>query len=117
MAIHKKNDASGRAVARVLLESREPVELPPATINEQSSTFERPEFQPYLPELCEAIRLGGRVLPVPLVQSDSLFIIHGQTRTFWVRLWHSDQSRTVIDRLHVVNCLSRAGNIQLHFGA
>lgn len=51
MAIHKKRDESGRVAARLLLESQEPVELPPAEIDEQDATVEREEFSQYLPEL------------------------------------------------------------------
>ncbi len=116
MAIHKKREEAGRAVARMLLESRAPVELPPAEVDEQGATVERPEFQPHLPELFSALRLGGSVNPVPLVQSDSLFVINGATRAFWVRLWHTDPTRTGIARLHVVNCLPRATNVQISFG-
>ena len=116
MAIHKKREEAGRAVARVLLESSAPVALPPAEVAEQGATIERPEFQPHLPELFDALRIGGTVNPVPLVQSDSLFVVNGMTRAFWVRLWHTDQSRTGVARLHVVNCLPRVANVQISFG-
>ena len=104
MAIHKQRDQS-RAAARLLLESTEPVELPPAEINESGVTLEREEFRPHLDELFQLLRAGGKVEPAPLVQNDSIFVIHGPTRTFWVRLWHTDESRTRIDRLHVTSCL------------
>lgn len=115
MAIQRKREEFGRAVARVILESCEPVELPPAEVDEQGATVERQEFQAYLPELFSALCEGGAVKPVPLVQSDSLFIINGATRTFWVRLWHTDTTRTAVARLHVVNCLPRSGQVQLSF--
>ena len=116
MAIHKKREEAGRAIARLLLEAREPVELPPATVEEQGATVERAEFQVHLPELFTALRAGGTVNPVPLVQSDSLFIINGASRAFWVRLWHTDKTRTSIARLHVVNCLPRLAHVQISFG-
>ena len=116
MALHKKREEFGRAAARLLLESPEPVELPPAELAEQGATVEHPEFQPHLPELFAALRAGGTVRPVPPVQSDSLFIINGVTRAFWVRLWHMDESRAEIARLHVVNCLPRMANVQISFG-
>jgi hypothetical protein len=37
MAIHKRREESGRAVARVLLESAEAVELPPAEVDEAAT--------------------------------------------------------------------------------
>jgi hypothetical protein len=116
MAIHRKREETGRVVARMMLESRNPVELPPATVDTQAVTLERPEFQPYLPELLKALHLGSIVNPVPLVQSDSLFIVDGLTRAFWVRLWHTDQTRSEIARLHVVNCVPRGANLQIKLG-
>lgn len=116
MSIHKKREETGRAVARMLLESRDPVELPPAIVDTLAVTIERPEFQPYLPQLLEALQLGGIVNPVPLVQSDSLFIVDGLTRAFWVRLWHTDKTRSEIARVHVVNCVPRGANLQIKLG-
>jgi hypothetical protein len=104
MAIHKKKD-EGRAAARLLLESGTPIELPEAEINEEGITLEREEFRPHLPELLEELRDGCVVTPVPVVMSNSMFVIHADTRTFWVRLWHTDETRTQIDRLHVTSCM------------
>jgi hypothetical protein len=114
MAIHKRREESGRAVARVLLESTEPVELPPAEIDEQDATVEREEFAQYLPELFDALREGGEVIPAPIVKSDSVFVIGGMTRVFWVRVWHTDESRTRIARLHVLSCLPFAPKITIN---
>jgi len=116
MAIHKKRDESGRAAARMLLESAEPVELPPAEFDDQDVSIEREEFRQYLPELFEALREGGWVDPAPVVQSDSIFVIDGYTRSFWVRLWHTDDSRTRIARLHVLSCIPFAPNLKINFG-
>src|SRR5262249_37981314 len=116
MALHKKRETSSPAAARLLLESTEPVELPPAEVNEADATLEREEFRPYLPELLDALREGGTVDPAPIVQSDSLFIVDGQTRCFWVRLWHTDDSRTTIARLHVVSCLPPAPPVKINIG-
>ncbi|MFN7948301.1 MAG: hypothetical protein U0Z53_23320 [Blastocatellia bacterium] len=104
MALHRKRE-EGRAAARLLLESSEPVELPEAEINEEGVTVEREEFRPFLPELLEELRDGCLVRPVPVVMSESLFVVDADTRSFWVRIWHSDESRTRIDRLHVTSCL------------
>ena len=108
MALHKRREESGRAAARLLLESAEPVELPPAELNEQDASIEREEFRQYLPELFDALREGGWVDPAPMVQSDSIFVIEGETRVFWVRLWHTYETRTGIARLHVLSCLPHA---------
>jgi hypothetical protein len=116
MAIHKRREESGRAVARVLLESTEPVELPPAEIDEKDATVEREEFRQFLPELLDALEEGGWVDPAPMVQSDSIFVIEGETRSFWVRLWHTDESRTRIVRAHVLSCLPFAPALKIDFG-
>jgi hypothetical protein len=116
MAIHKRRDESGRAAARLLLESTEPVELPPAEIDEQNATVEREDFRQYLPELLDALEEGGWVDPAPMVQSDSIFIIEGETRSFWVRLWHTDESRTRIARAHVLSCLPLMPPLKVDFG-
>ncbi len=114
MAIHKRREESGRVAARLLLESTEPVELPPAELDEQDATVEREEFRPHLPELFNELRAGGWAEPAPMVQSDSIFVIDGETRVFWVRLWHTDESRTRIARLHVLSCLPQTPNVQIN---
>ena len=116
MSIHKKREAFGRAVARIPLESVEPVEFPPAEVKIGSITVERMEFQGGLIELIETLGAGGVLTPAPIVQSDSLFILNGRTKTFWVRLWHTDPSRTCIARIHLVNCLPRGSNVQIRLG-
>src|SRR5215475_15530613 len=115
MAIHKRREESGRAVARLLLESTEAVELPPAEIDEQDATIEREEFRQYLPELFDALEEGGWVDPAAMMQSDSIFVIEGETRSFWVRLWHTDESRAHVTRLHVLSCLPLAPALKIHF--
>jgi len=115
MAIHKRRE-HGKAAARMLLESAEPVVLPPAEVDEAGVTIEREEFRPHLPDLLSTLREGGIVDPAPIVQSDSLFIVEGEIRTFWVRLWHTDDSRTRITRLHVVSCLPYAPAIKINIG-
>ncbi len=115
MAIHKRRE-HGKPAARLLLESSEPVELPPAEINEAGVTVEREEFRAFLDELLDALREGGVVDPAPMVMSDSIFVIDGQTRTFWVRLWHTDETRAQIDRLHVSSCLPLARDVWVDLG-
>jgi hypothetical protein len=115
MAIHKRRE-HGKPAARMLLESAETVELPPAEINEAGVTVEREEFRPFLDELLEVLREGGVVDPAPMVMSDSIFVIHGESRTFWVRLWHTDETRAQIDRLHVSACLPRAQDVWVDLG-
>jgi hypothetical protein len=113
MAIHKKH-AEGLAAARLLLQSAEAVELPPAEINEAGITLEREEFRPHLEELLVELRDGIKVSPVPMMNTDTMFVVHADTRSFWVRLWHTDETRTVIDRLHVTSCLPLMRHINIH---
>lgn len=115
MAIHKKRE-EGKAAARLLLESAAPVELPPAEINEAGATVEREEFKPHLGELLAVLQRGDTVAPAPMVMSDSIFVVHGPTRTFWVRLWHTDETHTQIDRLHVSACLPLARRVHIDLG-
>ena len=100
--VKKRNE---QTETRLLLESEDPVELPPAEIDESAVTIEREEFRPFLAELIEELRDGTRADPAPMVMTDSMFVIECETRGFWVRLWHSDQSRTRIVRAHVTSCL------------
>ena len=116
MAIHKKRDESGRVATRLLLESAEPVELPPAELDEQGATIEREEFRQHLPELFYELREGCWADPAPMVQSDSIFLIEGETRVFWVRVWHTDETRTRVTRLHVLSCLPHAPAVQINIG-
>lgn len=113
MAIHKKRQEANPAAARLLLESPEPVELPPAAVNEEGATLEREEFRVHLPDLFAALNEGGTATPAPLVQSESVFVIEGQKRTFWVRLWHTDATQTRVDRLHVLSCLPRVPSLKI----
>jgi len=112
MAIHRKREEA-KPGARLVLESAEPVELPPASIRSEDVTIEREEFRPYLEQLLELLRHGVTARPAPVVFSDSVFIIEGSTRSFWVRIWHRGGDRTEIDRLHVSSCLPRVPGLGL----
>jgi len=116
MAIHKKRDVSSPAAARLLLESTEPVELPPAEIDEEGVSVEREEFKSHLSELLDVLRGGVMAEPAPIVQSDSLFVINCASRSFWVRLWHTDSSRTRVSRLHVLSCLPLTPKLKINPG-
>jgi hypothetical protein len=51
-----------------------------------------------------------------MVQSDSIFVIECETRSFWVRLWHTDETRTRIARAHVLSCLPLMPALKINFG-
>lgn len=99
---------------RLLLESEEPVELPPAEIEDRSVLVQFDKFKPYIPELLEALRAGTVAEPVPVMIDGSTFAIHGATRTFWVKLWHAAGTEmTKIDRAQVISCLPSTRGVQV----
>jgi len=99
---------------RLLLESDEPVELPPAEIDDAAVLVQFEKFKPYVPELLEALRGGTVAEPVPVMLDGSTFAIHGATRSFWVKLWHAAGSDlTRIDRAQVISCLPSTRGVQV----
>jgi hypothetical protein len=99
---------------RLLLESEEPVELPPAEIDDGAVLVQFDKFKPYTPELLETLRAGTTAEPVPVMTDGSTFAIHGPTRTFWVKLWHAAGTElTRIDRAQVISCLPSTRGVQV----
>lgn len=100
--------------SRLLLESEEPVELPPAEIDDGAVLVQFEKFKPYIPELLQTLRAGTVAEPVPVMIDGSTFAIHGETRTFWVKLWHAAGSElTRIDRAQVISCLPSTRGVQI----
>jgi hypothetical protein len=100
--------------SRLLLESIEPVELPPAEIDEHSILVQFEKFKPFVPELLEALRSGTIAEPVPVMIDGSTFAVHGSTRTFWVKLWHAAGTEmTKIDRAQVISCIPSTRGVQV----
>ena len=99
---------------RLLLEGDEPVELPPAEIDERNVLVQFDKFKPFIPELIEELRSGTLAEPVPVMNDGSTFAIHGETRTFWVKLWHAaGTDLTRIDRVQVISCIPSTRGIQI----
>ena len=99
---------------RLLLESENPVELPPAEIDDASVLVQFEQFKPFTSELLETLRAGTVAEPVPVMLDGSTFAIHGPTRTFWVKLWHAAGSdMTKIDRAQVISCLPSTRGVQV----
>jgi len=104
MPILKKRDH--QTETRLLLESEEPIELPPAEIADNAVLIQFEKLKPYIPELLEQLRAGTVAEPVAVMNDGSTFAIHGATRTFWVKLWHSaGTDMTRIERAQVISCL------------
>ena len=109
--VKKRNE---QTETRLLLESSEPVELPPAEIADKSVLVQFEKFKPFIPELLEALRAGTVAEPVPVMLDGSTFAIHGTTRTFWVKLWHAAGTElTKIDRAQVISCLPSTRGVQI----
>ncbi|HEX8137492.1 MAG TPA: hypothetical protein VF544_07880 [Pyrinomonadaceae bacterium] len=104
MPIVKKRNQ--QTESRLLLESDEPLELPPAEVEDGAVIVQFEKFKPYVAELLEALRAGTVAETVPVMMDGSTFAVHGRTRTFWVKLWHAAGSeRTRIERVQVISCL------------
>ena len=99
---------------RLLLESGEPVELPPAEIEGSAVLLQFDKFKPFINELLEVLREGTIAEPVPVMLDGSTFAVHGRTRTFWVKLWHAAGSdRTKIDRAQILSCIPSTRGVQI----
>ncbi len=102
---------------RLLLESDEPVELPPAEIDEGAVIAQFEQFKPFIQELLEVLREGSLAEPVPVMLDGSTFAVHGTTRTFWVKLWHAANSEmSRIERAQVISCLPSTRGVQVVVG-
>ena len=100
--------------SRLLLEGDDPVELPPAEIEESAVIVQFDKFKPFIPELLETLRAGTMAEPVPVMLDGSTFAVHTATRTFWVKLWHTASSElTRIERAQVISCLPSTRGIQV----
>jgi hypothetical protein len=112
MAIVKKRNE--QTETRLLLESGDPVELPPAEIADSAVLVQFDNLRPFVPELLEALRAGSTAEPVPVMLDGSTFAIHGTTRTFWVKLWHTASSElTRIERAQIISCLPSTRGVQI----
>ncbi|HEY6230654.1 MAG TPA: hypothetical protein VIW64_05285 [Pyrinomonadaceae bacterium] len=109
--VKKRNE---QTETRLLLESSEPVELPPAEIADEAVLVQFDQFKQFVPELLEELRDGTLAEPVPVMIDGSTFAIHGDTRTFWVKLWHAAGSEmTKIDRAQIISCLPSTRGVQV----
>jgi hypothetical protein len=99
---------------RLLLESSEPVELPPAEIADRDVLVQFEKLKQFVPELLEELRDGCTAEPVAVMNDGSTFAIHGETRTFWVKLWHAANTElTKIDRAQIISCLPSTRGMQV----
>jgi hypothetical protein len=109
--VKKRNE---QTESRLLLESDEPVDLPPAEVADEAVLVQFPQNRPFIPELLEQLRAGTTAETVPVMMDGSTFAIHGPTRTFWVKLWHTPGSEmTKVERAQVISCLPSMRGVQV----
>ncbi|HEX8491448.1 MAG TPA: hypothetical protein VF658_01275 [Pyrinomonadaceae bacterium] len=112
MPIVKKRNQ--QTESRLLLEGDDPVELPPAEIEDGAVLVQFDKFKPHVPELLEVLRAGTLAEPIPVMMDGSTFAVHGRTRTFWVKLWHTAASEmTRIERAQIISCLPSTRGLQV----
>jgi hypothetical protein len=115
MPILKKRDH--QTETRLLLESARPIDLPPAEVADSAVLVQFDKFKPFIPELLEALRAGTTAEPVAVMNDGSTFAIHGPTRTFWTKLWHTaGADLTKIERVQVISCLPSTRGTQVIIG-
>jgi hypothetical protein len=114
MAIRKLK--TQRTDARLLLESDDPVELPPAEVDEKAVVLQFDNVREFVPELLETLRAGTTAELVPVMRDGSTFAVHTRTRTFWIKLWHSTDEMTRVERVQVLSCLPSTRGVRVLVG-
>jgi len=115
MPILKKRDH--QTESRLLLESADPIELPPAEVSETAVLVQFEKFKPFIPELLAELRAGTTAEPVAVMNDGSSFAIHGSTRTFWVKIWHAAGTElTKIERVQIISCLPSTRGMNVVIG-
>ena len=115
MPVVKKRDQ--QTESRLLLESEDPIELPPAEVADTAVLLQFDKFKSFIPELLEELRDGTIAEPVAVMNDGSTFAIHGDTRTFWVKIWHSAGSElTKIERVQVISCIPSTRGLNVVIG-
>jgi hypothetical protein len=99
---------------RLLLEGGDPIELPPAEIEDRNVLVQFDKFRPFIAELLTELREGTLAEPVAVMNDGSTFAVHGDTRTFWVKIWHAaGTDLTRIDRVQVISCIPSTRGMQV----
>ncbi len=110
--VKKRNE---QTETRLLLEAGDPVELPPAAIEDGAVLVQFEKFKPYTSELLDVLRAGTLAEPVAVMMDGSTFAVHSATRTFWIKIWHTARSEmTRIERVQVISCLPSTRGLQIY---
>src|SRR6266849_3662310 len=106
MPILKKRDH--QTETRLLLESAEPVELPPAEVADDAVLVQFDRLRPYIPELLAELRAGGRALLVGGCVRDVL--MGTQPKDWDVEVYGVEPARLrqLLDQLGDVNVVGEA---------
>jgi hypothetical protein len=105
-----------RTDARLQLEADEPVELPPAEVDDSAVVLQFENVRQYVPELLDTLRVGTTAGLVPVMRDGSTFAVHTATRTFWIKLWHSSPEMTRVERVQVLSCLPSTRGVKVLVG-
>jgi hypothetical protein len=115
MPIQKKRDH--QTESRLLLESDEPIELPPAEVSDNAVIVQFDKFKPFIPELLEELRAGTTAQPLAVMNDGASFAVHGATRTFWVKVWHAAGTElTKIERVQIIGCIPSTRGLNVVIG-
>lgn len=115
MPVVKKRDH--QTESRLLLESGDPVELPPAEVSDSAVLVQFDKFKPFISELLEELRDGTTAEPIAVMNDGATFAIHGDTRTFWVKIWHAAGTElTKIERVQVISCIPSTRGLNVVIG-
>jgi hypothetical protein len=115
MPVVKKRDH--QTEFRLLLESGDPVDLPAAEVTDNAVLVQFDKFKPFVPELLDVLRAGTTVEPVAVMNDGSTFAVHGETRTFWVKIWHSAGTELAkIERVQIISCLPSTRGTNVFIG-
>lgn len=114
MAIRKLK--TQRTDARLLLESDDPVELPPAEVDERAVVLQFENLREFVPELLDTLRAGTTAEIVPVMRDGSTFAVHTRTRTFWIKLWHASDDLARVERVQVLSCLPSTRGVKVLVG-
>jgi hypothetical protein len=83
-------------------------------VDEGAVVLQFDAFRQHIPELLEALRAGTVAEPVPVMLDGSTFVVHGATRSFWVKLWHAAGSESArVERVQVISCLPSTRGLQV----
>jgi len=87
--------------------------IAPAHVDDRAAAVERAAINDNRTP-AGTLRDGVLAEPVAVMNDGSTFAIHGDTRTFWVKLWHAaGTDQTKIDRAQIISCIPSTRGVQI----